>query len=147
MGERLRQVRYDENVALAHQDARRIIYDPDKIFDGLTEVFCQHNIITLLQDGLELGKHHHPYKELFFTPTGEFDFRLIDLEDFETRRYILKAGDRILIPEGIGHIVTGKTNNVLIGYGNVRFEQNKLIPCSEGALEVLARMRNSPQNL
>ena len=140
MGERLRQVRYDENVAVAHQDERRIIYDPDKIFDNLDGLFCQHNVIAISQNGLELGNHYHDYKELFFTPTGEFDFRLVDIDDLATRKYTLKAGDRLLIPEGIGHVATGKIGNVLIGYGNVRFNPKRLIPCSKEALETLARM-------
>ncbi|MBI2042802.1 hypothetical protein HYT25_00235 [Candidatus Pacearchaeota archaeon] len=140
MGERLRQVRYDENVAVVHQDGRRTIYDPDKIFDNLDGLFCQHNVIVLSQDGLELGNHYHDYKELFFTPTGEFDFKLIDIDDFAMKRFLLKRGDRLLIPEGIGHVVTGKSGNVLMGYGNVRFNPKRLIPCSRETLQSLASM-------
>ena len=108
MGSRLNQVRYDENVALAHTDARRIIYEPEKILEGIGGIWHPHNVMVLKQGCLEMGNHYRDYEELFFTPTGEFSFGLVDLEDFETKKYVLKAGDRILIPQIVGHIVIGK---------------------------------------
>ena len=141
MGRQLEQVRYDENPALGHTDPRRTIYNPEKILNGLNGDFYSHNIIFISQDGLELGKHFHDYLEVFFTPTGEFDFRLVDLDDLETRKYSLNAGGRILIPEGVGHIVTGNKNNVLMGYGSIPFDPKRLIPCSKEALEKLASMK------
>jgi len=141
MSSKLGQIRYDENVAVSHSDARRTIYDPEKILEGIGGIWHRHNIIALKQGGLELGNHYHDYEEIFFTPTGEFSFGLVDLDDFETREYSLKAGNRILIPEGIGHIVIGKSaENVLMGYGSVPFDPKRLIRCEGRALETLASL-------
>ena len=140
MGKILDEIRHDENVALANSDPRRVIYDPEQILDGLEGKWYAHNIITLSSEGegLELGKHYHNYEEVFFTPTGEFNFRFVDQGDLETREYTLGPGSRIFIPRDVGHIVTGRPGNVLMGYGNVPFDSDRLIACPEKALEALA---------
>ena len=131
MASKLDMVKYDENIALVHSDLRRKIYDPEQILSGLDGRWYIHNIITISQDGLELGRHFHDYDEVFFTPTGIFDFKLIDIDNLVTRRYSLAPGSRILIPEKVGHIATGHKGNVLLGYGNAPFSPERIISCSE----------------
>ena len=140
MGKQLDSVRYDIDT-IAHSDVRRTIYQPEKIMNGV-EGFVWHNAMTLSSDGLELGKHFHDYQEFFFTPTGVFEVRLVDMEDMVTKKYTLTPGSRILIPENIGHIFTGRTGNVLMAWGNAPFDPKRLIPCSVQALEALALMKN-----
>lgn len=137
MGKRLKQIKYDQEGALVHSDQRRSIYDPKKILEGIGKWY-PHSIIRIEQDNLILGNHYHDYKELFFTPTGNFHFRFVDLDDLETKDYDLKAGERIIIPEGIGHAVAGNKGNILLGYGNVLFNPKGIIPCPENALEALS---------
>ena len=110
--------------------------------EGLEGKWYAHNIIVLSQEGeeLELGNHYHNYEEVFFTPTGGFDFGFVDQEDLETRTYHLESGSRIFIPRDVGHVVTGKPENILMGYGNVPFDPKRLIQCSEKALEALANI-------
>jgi hypothetical protein len=140
MSERLNEVKYTKNVGLAHEDTRRALYDPERLSEGLSYSFVPNNIIAISQDGLELGKHFHDYHEFFFTPTGEFDMRLVDMTDLQTARYTLKKGDRLFIPQGIGHIVTGRRGDVLMCFGTVPFDPKRLIPCSKEALEKLVSM-------
>jgi len=131
MASKLDMVRYDENIALVHSDLRRRIYDPEEILSGLDGKWYIHNIIVVSQDGLELGRHFHDYDEVFFTPTGIFDFKLLDIDNLETRKYSLPPGSRIFIPEKVGHIATGHKGNVLLSYGNALFNPERTTPCSE----------------
>ncbi len=144
----LDNLKMDMVVAVVHSDQRRIIYNPEKILRGL-EVFAEqwypHNIITLTQGGLELGKHHHDYSEVFFTPTGGFDFYVADSEDFQQAyRFVLNSGSRVLLPENVDHVVIGSSGAVLMGYGNIEFDPKRLFPSSKEVLESLSRKAELP---
>ena len=143
MGNKLEEIRYEENRAIAHDDERRTIYEPEKILDRLEGTWHEHNIIAIKGGGFELGNHYHDYQEVFFTPTGIFDFRFVDLEDLETRKFTLNAGSRILIPERIGYVITGNKGSILIGYGNVPFNLKRLISCPQEAIEAMASIKTT----
>ena len=146
MGRRLKEVRFDEDLRLTypklgHTDNRRVIYDPESITKDLSgEEWYHHNVLTILQGGLELGNHHHDFREVYFTPTGGFDVRLVDIETLESRKYTLKSGSRLLIPEHISHLVTASSGSVLLVYGDVPFDPKRLIQSPDNVLEVLASM-------
>ena len=143
MVSKLDMIKYDENVALIHFDLMRRIYAPEKILGGLDGKWYIHNIIVFSQDGLKLGGHFHDYTQVFFTLTGIFDFKLIDIDNLETKRYSLAPGSRIVIPEKVGHIIKGGKENILIGYGSVPFNPERSIPCSKQLLNILESVNNS----
>jgi len=130
----------EDDIALAHRDERRTIYEPERILRGLEDLgpWYAHNIIKIDTSGLKLGKHFHDYHEVFFTPTGGFFYSLVDMEDLDrTGRVELAPGQRLVIPPNVGHVVTAEEGSVIMGYGNAEFNPKKLIPCTEEALKVL----------
>lgn len=140
---RLDDIEYLKRAALVHSDERRRdIYDPEKILEGLDNYgsWFAHNIITITKTGAHLGNHHHDYLEVFFTPTGSLEF-LFATEDNpeDIRNFVMEAGSRLFIPEGVDHRVIGHEGNVLMGYGNARFDRKRLIKSSKEVLEAFNR--------
>jgi len=135
----LEDTKFDQNIAVVHSDERRIIYDPEKILSGLDDFgyWFSHNIITISAPNLSLGGHHHDYHEIFFTPTGGFDFRLVDNESKKRKDYVLAKGSRILIPPYVTHMVNGEEGSVLMGFGNQKFTPEGLIKSNEDILAIL----------
>ncbi len=141
MSELLAKVRYDVTIKGGHSDHRRTIYDAEKITGDLDGEWFPHGIMSI-NFGLELGKHFHDYDEMFFTPNGTFTFKLVNIDNLETRKYLLHPGSRLLIPKEIGHIsVCDVPQGVLMGYGNVPYDSKRTFPCSERALEALAQIK------
>lgn len=136
----IENIRFDESIALVQADERRIIYDPEKILEGISGRWYSHSIIVINRPNLKLGNHFHDYQEVFFTPTGDFYFTFVDKENLENSvTYELQRGQRILIPENVPHVVVGKKDSVLLGYGNVQFDPKRLITPTESVLEALSR--------
>jgi oxalate decarboxylase/phosphoglucose isomerase-like protein (cupin superfamily) len=134
-------VKYDVDFVKVNSDGRRIIYDPARITWGFEGQWHSHSIITPIHERAELGNHFHDYDEVFFTPNGCFDFKLVDIESFETRKYILNKGNRILIPQKVGHVAIGTGNGVLMGYGNAPYDSKRIFPLSTMALEALSLVK------
>jgi len=125
----LHHVSLERRYAIAHADKRRVVYDPEIISINPTGVWIPHNVIVMEDGTLELGKHFHPYREMFFTPTGGFDFRLVDVDAPENKRSIqLDAGSRIVIPPRIAHKWVAKKGSVIIGFGDVPFDPSLMMP-------------------
>ncbi|MFH1325202.1 MAG: hypothetical protein ABIH49_00330 [archaeon] len=136
---RLSEVRYEEGIAAGHYDHRRNIDDPLKLFDGLEGTWHPHGIITLKQEGLDLGNHHHDYDELYFSPTGGFNVWLVDeREPKDMLHFRMTPGSRLLLPEYVAHRVVGEIGSVLLTYGNVPFNSNRILKSSTESLELLA---------
>ena len=140
---KMSKVLHSYYIGVVHRDERRMIFDPSLILNDLKSEWPDHrwhahSIITINQPNLELGKHHHDYWEVFFTPTGGFKFSLADSEDVgNPRSYNLEVGDRLVIPAYIDHIVRGEKNSVLLSYGNVPFDPKRLIPSEANVLEAI----------
>ena len=131
--------------AVAHADSRRMIYDPEKFTENFLNPnygrFYWHNVIVINnsdEPNSKLGGHHHDYIEMFVVPVGEFKFVLLDPEDSKNPQvYNLYTGNRIVIPEGIDHVIKGDKNSVLMAFGNVEFDPKRLIPSEKTVLETL----------
>src|SRR3989344_6245728 len=123
----LEKVRFDDKVSIAHSDNRREIYDPKTILGGISGRWYPHSIITILDDNVILGEHYHDYTEVFFTPTGGFNFMLADIDKLEdTKKFVLSRGSSILIPSRVAHRVFCKKNSVLIGFGSIKFDPGRI---------------------
>lgn len=139
---RLEQVRYEEDIAKEHYDARRNIDNPDMVLSRLDGSWHPHSILTINQSGLELAKHFHDYNEVFFSPNGGIKFALADIVDNPNKIvvYELERGSRLYIPRYVGHLAVGKEGSVLLGFGDTKFDPKRLIPCESGLVE---RMREA----
>ncbi len=147
MSELLDKVKYEVSIERASSDHRRIVYDVAKVTGGLAGKWFPHGMIAV-KNRFELGGHYHDYDEIFFTPINTFNFRLVDINNFETKKYILHPGSRLLIPKEIGHVavcddsdVRNSSNGLLISYGNALYNPKRTFPCSEKALEALAMIK------
>ena len=136
----IENIRFDESIALVNSDERRDIYDPERILNGIERRWYHHSVIVINQQNLKLGNHFHDYQEVFFTPTGGFYFTFVDRDNVKnSATFELIRGSRILIPENMPHVVVGKENSVLLGYGNVQFDPKRLIIPDESVLEALSK--------
>ena len=107
-----------EKIKPAHEDERRAltaIFNGDLGFD-----VKQIKYIKVKEDSL-LGDHYHPYKEFFYVLQGHSEVTLLDIETKERKVYILKEGNRLIIPPRIAHKAFIKKGTIMIEGTEIKY--------------------------
>jgi len=98
-----------ETLKPVHEDHRRSL---TAMFNGEFTA-KQIKIIRIKKDSI-LGNHYHKYRECFYVLKGEAKYVLYDLILRETKKVILKEGDRLIIDPNIAHKALIKKGTIMI---------------------------------
>jgi len=109
----LKKVVYN-HCKIDHRDERRALFTA---FNGDLDGFkaAQVKFIKMYKDAV-LGEHYHEdYRELFYMLKGRAEVILEDIETKERKTYILKQGDRLLVPPQVAHRFLIIKDSLLVG--------------------------------
>lgn len=138
-----KQVKFDINVALVHEDERRAIYEPERVLEGLEGKWYAHNFIIIKDQNSSIENHYHDYTEVFFGLSGRFKFVLTNSKGTEKPViYTLKPGSRLCLPEGIVHRITGLVGSTYAAYGNVKFDPRRFLQVDKNVILKLEEALN-----
>jgi len=119
----MEDIKYFQNIAIAHEDDRRIIYDPNVVPSHVRGKHFLHNIIFIKDSQTYLGNHKHSQDMLYFSPSGDLviSFALAG----KSKLYELKRGSMVFIPRDVYSTVRGKTGSMIYGFGSRPYEESR----------------------
>ncbi|KAK3838923.1 MAG: hypothetical protein J3R72DRAFT_423123 [Linnemannia gamsii] len=131
----MENIKYFEDVALAHEDDRRIIYDPNIIPTHFSDTLYLHNMILVKDSESFLGNHKHSQDMVYFTPNGNLviSFTLSG----HSKVYELKKGSMVFIPADVYSTVKGKEGSIVYGFGNGPYADTRTEPSDPETQQLL----------
>jgi mannose-6-phosphate isomerase-like protein (cupin superfamily) len=102
-----------------------------QIFNRTNEAF-RHLVyweLDSVKSGQERGHHYHERKiEHFYVLTGELELSLKDLEGFDNKRLLVKAGNRLAISPRVAHAFRSLTYSQVLEYSPEPYDPSDTHP-------------------